>query len=110
MKPSAEIRRISMWITPSKRSATRGMEASIPSELRRSSMYNGFTQAVELLRSSKDGSQSVSPSCALLTRGYPRLTPSELFSASKTLFPKELQKNKGLFQIETIRPMTSISC
>ena len=97
MKPFTEIRRISMLITPCKRSATRGMEASIPSELRRSSMYNGFAQAVELLRSSKDGRQSVSPNCATLTRGYRRLTPSELFSAHKTLFPKfpkELQKNK----------------
>ena len=75
---SVEIRRISMWITPCKRSATRGMRPSIYSELRRSSMYNGFAQAVELLRSSKYGTHSVSPSCATLTRGYPRLTPSEL--------------------------------
>ena len=51
-------------------------------------MYSGFAQAVELLRSSKDGTHSVSPSCVALTRGYPRLTPSELFSAQKPLFPK----------------------
>ena len=75
---SVEIRRISMWITPCKRSATRGMKSSISSELRRSSMYNGFAQAVELLRSSKDGTLSVSPSCAALTRGYQRSTPTEL--------------------------------
>ena len=48
-----EIRRISMWITPCKHSATRGMKPSISSELRRSSMYNGYAQVVELLRSSK---------------------------------------------------------
>ena len=75
-----------MWITPCKRSATRGMKQSISSELRRSSMYNGYAQAVELLRSSKDGTHSVSPSCATLTQGYPHLTPSELYSAQKPLF------------------------
>ena len=37
-KMSVEIRRISMWITPCKRSATRGMKPSISSELRRSSI------------------------------------------------------------------------
>ena len=78
---SVEIHRISMWITPCKRSATRGMKPSISSELRRSSTYNGFSHAVELLRSSRDGTQSVSPSCATLTRGYQHLTPSELYSA-----------------------------
>jgi len=49
-------------------------------------MYNGYAQAVELLRSSKDGTHSVSPSCATLTQGYPHLTPSELYSAQKPLF------------------------
>ena len=57
---SVEIRRISMWITPCKRSATRGMKPSISSELRRSATYNGFAQVVELLRSPRDGTQSVS--------------------------------------------------
>ena len=92
-----------MWITPSCATLTRGMEASIPSELRSSSMYNGFTQAVKTrhatsLRSSKDGSQSVSPSCALLTRGYPRLTPSELFSAPKPYFQRNFRKIRAYFK------------
>ena len=95
---SVEIRRISMWITPCKRSATRGMKSSISSELRRSSMYNGFAQAVELLRSSIDSTHSVSPSCATLTRGYRHLTPSELYSAVPVPAIKGLQKNNGLFQ------------
>ena len=43
----AEIRRISMWITPSKRSATRGIKtADYTRELCRSSTYNDFAQAV----------------------------------------------------------------
>ena len=36
---SVEIRRISMWITPCKRSATRGMKPSISVEIRRISMW-----------------------------------------------------------------------
>ena len=79
IETSAELRRSSMLITPSKRSVTRGIKTDhLYGELRRSSTYNGLAQAVELLRSSIYCTLSVSPSCTALTRGYQRLTPTEL--------------------------------
>jgi hypothetical protein len=73
---SAARRRRATWITPSKRSATRGECVShqqrTPMEFNSLSCHN-----VALLRSAAQSlSHASTPSYASLTRGYPRCTPS----------------------------------
>ena len=58
-------------------------------------MYSGFAQAVELLRSSIDGTYSVSPSCASLTRGYRHSTPSEFIDGTYSVSPSCAALTRG---------------